>query len=132
MEMKENFTIYEWDVELVDEYEDVLDHDFSEKCPGIPTQKTFRGEEGEYEMLVLVKNVYRQWDLSDRTWAYVKEGKLPEYFSDAWQREASKVPKRFHKELFKKELMSGSDPFADKVIRDAINRMKERVAKYQV
>ena len=97
---KENFTVYEWDVELVDkEYEDILDHEHSDKCPGIPTLDT----EVVFERLVLVRDVYRQWDLSDRTWAYVKDGKLPEYFSDAWQREETKhkVPKRFHAELEK-------------------------------
>ena len=92
---KENFTAYEWDIELVDkEYGDILDHDHSDKCPGIPTLET----EVVFERLVLVKDVYRQWDLSDRSWAYVEDGKLPEYF-DGDSR--SKVPKRFHAELRK-------------------------------
>ena len=105
---KENFTVYEWDVELVDrEYGDILDHNHSDKFPGIPNMDDKPGapyglETGVvFERLVLVKDVYRQWDLVDRSWAYVEDGKLPEYFSDAWQREDSKVPKRFHVEFGK-------------------------------
>jgi len=86
---KENFTEYEWDIELVDKkHGDILDHDHSDKCPKIPTLDT----EEVFERLVLVKDVYRNWDLVDRTWAYVEDGKLPEHFSNAWQQAESKAP----------------------------------------
>tara|TARA_R110000822_G_C14886683_1_gene447233 strand:+ start:110 stop:424 length:315 start_codon:yes stop_codon:yes gene_type:complete len=94
--MKEKFTEYEWDFETVcKKYGDILDHNHSDKLLGLPTHDT----ETEFDRLVLVKNIYRNWDLAEQTWAYVEDGKLPEYFSDAWQREDSKVPQRFHKKL---------------------------------
>ena len=96
--MKENFTVYEWDFETVcKEFGDILDHNHSDKLLGLPTHDT----ETEFDRLVLVKDVYRQWDLVDRTWAYVKDGKLPEYFSNSSYQEESKVPKRFHIEIGK-------------------------------
>ena len=108
---KENFTAYEWAVELVDkEYGDILDLAFSDKCPEIPSTDDRLGAsygldiDVVFERLVLVRDVYRNWDLSDRSWAYVEDGKLPEYFSDPWQQEECKVPKRFHAEIEKKEV----------------------------
>ena len=93
---KENFTEYEWDCETVcKEYGDILDHSHSDECLGLPDYET----EKEFDRLVLVKNVYRNWDLAERTWAYVEDGKLPEYFSNSSYQEESKVPQRFHKEL---------------------------------
>lgn len=114
--MKENFTKYEWDFETVcKEYGDILDHNHSDECLGLPgvsltalvklflalRESPHWDTEKEFDRLVLVKNVYRNWDLVERTWAYVEDGKLPEYFSNSSDQEESKVPKRFHKELAK-------------------------------
>jgi hypothetical protein len=84
-------TEYEWDHESYDEFGDIIDHDFSDKYPGIPTEDNVE--------LVLVKNVARglageeySFMLDDRAWAYVVDGALPEQFTDG-----SKVPVRFHK-----------------------------------
>ena len=99
---KQNYTYYEWDNELTRKHgEDfeIIDHDHSDICLGLPDSTP--NEYGEFQVLVLVRNVVRNWDLSDRTWAYVKNGQLPEFFQDAWQRDDSKVPQRFHKELAK-------------------------------
>lgn len=86
---------YEWDIESYDEYGDIIDHDFSEKFPGIP--------DDENCSLVLVRNEYvgpsgpdfeMIADLDHRTWAYVEDCKLPTEFCDG-----AKVPQKFHKQI---------------------------------
>ena len=87
---------YEWDLEPFDPVSgDVLDHDHSDTCPGLPREPNVQ--------LVLVRDVceYEEspdadGDLADRAWAYVVDGKLPEAFSNG-----ERVPKRFHTELAK-------------------------------
>ena len=88
---------YEWDLEEVDEYGDIVDHHWCDKCPGLPTEPNLE--------LVLIRDVHRglagddfnmSADLEHRSWAYVRDGKLPEFFDDG-----EKVPKRFHAELAK-------------------------------
>jgi hypothetical protein len=86
-------TTYEWDYESIDEHGDIIDHDFCDKCPGVPIDPNIS--------LVLVRNVGEgynsdpiSFDLIDRSWAYVKRGKLPQKFEDG-----NLVPKRFHAEL---------------------------------
>lgn len=86
--------IYEWDIETTDEHGDIIDHSFSDKL------KDLYAPVGSNKHLVLVRNVYNKYvDLVDRNWAYVKEGGLPEYFSDAYGRNTHKVPKKYHREL---------------------------------
>jgi hypothetical protein len=46
--------------------------------------------------LVLVRD-----DDHSRGWAYVENGKLPEYITDAYGRNIVKVPNKFHNELKK-------------------------------
>jgi len=92
-------THYEWDIETFDPATgDIEDHNHDDKCPGIPSDHDKR--------LVLVRDFYAvvvkggkviDADLTDRQWAYVKGGKLPELFDDT----RIKVPLRFHKELRK-------------------------------
>lgn len=89
-------TSYEWDLESIDEYGDITDHDWCNKCPGIPPDQKTR--------LVLIRDVYQglaaefneSATLRHRAWAYVVDGKLPEKFDDGHP-----IPKRFHKELEK-------------------------------
>jgi hypothetical protein len=99
-------TSYEWDLEITDEHDDVVDHIFHDKCPGLIArnrQAVLSLKRNESVNLVLVRNVgegYKSDPLSfgliERSWAYVKDGKLPETFDDGYS-----VPKRFHKELEK-------------------------------
>jgi hypothetical protein len=92
---------YEWDVEEIDEHDDVQDHYHSatyaeakathELVPAEGTNMTSR--------IVLVRD-----DDNTRTgcraWAYIQDdGKLPDYFEDAHGVEVAKVPKRFHEEV---------------------------------
>ena len=85
---------YEWDLESVDAYDDIIDHDFHDACPAIPTNPNIS--------LVLVRSVANGWsdffddsgNIIDRSWAYVRDGVLPETFDCG-----TAVPKRFQKEL---------------------------------
>jgi hypothetical protein len=88
---------YEWDYESFDEYGDIIDHDWRAECPGLPTEPNIN--------LVLIRDVHRglpgddfnmSADLESRSWAYVKDGQLPDEFDCG-----TKVPQRFHKEFAK-------------------------------
>lgn len=87
---------YEWDVETMDEHGDVLDHfhcDTAEKALDELDEATAQ----EPRQLVLVRDEGNEEDgITNRTWAYVKDGQLPIYFQDE-----NFVPVRFHKELQK-------------------------------
>lgn len=87
-------TIYEWDLETVDGHGDIEDHSHSDLLAPL-----WKWREGKN--LVLVKDVFYDGSLEERSWAYVKDGKLPENFSDAYGRNFGKVPARFHIELAK-------------------------------
>jgi len=82
---------YEWNIETHDG-EDIEDNDFADKLTEHTDTEILNAD-----ALVLVCDV-RDYSL-DRSWAYVKDGKLPSYFLDAYDHETRKVPKRFHKEL---------------------------------
>jgi hypothetical protein len=88
-------THYEWDVELHDpESGDVLDH--NQQSSFADCLRVHSPEENT--QIVLVKTL---WDveigsLERRTWAYVEDNELPEYFDDG-----SRVPKRFQAEVSK-------------------------------
>ena len=88
---------YEWDIETFDPVtEDIDDHWFGDTVleVGLP--------QGPGERLVLVQDVGNQVEgIVGRAWAYVEDGKLPEYFLDAGECEIAKVPQRFHVELAK-------------------------------
>lgn len=87
---------YEWDVEALDEYGDIIDHGFCDGFPGVSTDPLHK--------VVLVKSYARglsgdeySFDIVDRAWAYLQDdGTLPEEFDDG-----SKVPLRFHREVNK-------------------------------
>ncbi len=86
---------YEWDIESLDEYGDIIDHRHSDVFPGIPT--------GDNESLVLVRDTAEgisgepsSFDLKDRTRAYTVDGVLPQTFDDG-----TMVPMRFFKEMSK-------------------------------
>lgn len=91
-----NKVVYEWDIETIDENEDIMDHNHADKLDRHDKLK-------ENERLVLVRDEFSSYDedLESRTWAYVENGKLPEYFKDSANIQTTKVPVRFHKELEK-------------------------------
>jgi hypothetical protein len=86
---------YEWDLESLDEYGDIIDHRHSDTFPGVPTEDNIA--------LVLIRDVgvgisgeEHSFTLDDRAWAYVVDGKLPAQFDNGVN-----VPKRFFKEMQK-------------------------------
>ena len=88
---------YEWDVETTDEHGDVTDHRHSDRitndCIGaaLDTSGATR--------LVLVRDKHTARGGLDRSWAYVADGKLPEFFGNAYGDPETKVPQRYHKAL---------------------------------
>jgi hypothetical protein len=98
--------IYEWDCELqttVDSEEhevgEVLDHRFKASYQSAKDFiDTTVPDEGCKFVAVLVRT-----DDDKRAWAYVEDGKLPEYFLDAYDSEYRRVPKAFHAEVAKAE-----------------------------
>jgi len=92
-----NHLVYEWDIETVDG-EDILDHchatsltSLALRVPDCP--------EGQLQRLVLVRDLWNGEHLKNRTWAYVVDGKLPEFFKDEMDHPQERVPARFKREL---------------------------------
>jgi hypothetical protein len=93
---------YEWDVEEIDEHDDIQRHNHTTsyaKAKAIAAAPC--DEPGMTCRIVLVRD-----DDNTRTgyrsWAYLQDdGKLPEYFEDAQGVERTKVPKHFHAEVDK-------------------------------
>jgi len=86
-------TVYEWVVETVDSDGDIIDSNFNEKLSEL--------DPDDLSHLALVRNQGNEPEgLTDRLWAYVTNGILPEVFSDSSGTPTTyKVPKRFVKEL---------------------------------
>lgn len=98
---------YEWDVEELDivgvdvDDLDIIDHHFCDSyAKALVIAASFK-DEGVPTAIVLVRNVGNDLEgLTDRAWAYVKDGKLPETFTyGAGEDSDIKVPKRFHTEV---------------------------------
>lgn len=85
-----NKVIYEWAVETVDEFGDIENSSFYDTIEEVPTLE-------DNQRLCLVRNEGNDVEgLTLRLWAYVVDGKLPEYFSDSNDCEvAYKVPKKY-------------------------------------
>ena len=92
----QNKVDYEWTTETIDtESGDIIDSSFYNKLSDISKDDFESNDVG------LVRNEGNEADgLEDRFWAYIKDGKLPAYFSDGAGHEIGiKVPQKFHKEL---------------------------------
>jgi|TARA_R110000824_G_C14664366_1_gene618227 hypothetical protein len=78
--------IYEWVIETIDEHGDIQDVDHADSFPSDVTP---------VEPWVSVDVALRRED-DDSLWsyAYVENGKLPEFFEHG-----QRVPKRFHREI---------------------------------
>lgn len=103
------FVFYEWDVEEVasvdsKEYavDDVIDHSHCATFAEAMADK-IRFDAAKVPGVVFRLVLVRDDDRPDgcRSWAYVDEddGLLDEWFEDAYARQVSKVPKRFHEEV---------------------------------
>jgi hypothetical protein len=97
-------SFYEWDAEEVQiEDEDILDHDHGDIGYVLAKESTDPAVRIDR---CLVKDVFEVWDgeidgLVHRAWAYIEDGKLPEFFDDG-----SRVPARFHEQLRKALLVT--------------------------
>lgn len=93
---------YEWDVETVadgdsaeNEDGEILDHNHCESYAEARRIADMEPEDGTRHVIVLVRD-----DDEGRSWAYLDEdGKLPEYFEDAYNQPVRKVAKKFHEEV---------------------------------
>ena len=89
---------YEWDIETVDlESGDILDHDHCDLLSEYHTDQLLESISGDGEKkLVLVRDEEDGYGNPDRLWAYAKNGKMPEVFSDSLlQPTMTKVPIKF-------------------------------------
>ncbi len=89
--------VYEWDAESItdDEWEEVADHNHGETAMYVLQAQPL---DGHRKHICLVRDANER---EDRSWAYLEDGKLPEWFEDASGRKTARVPKRFHEELRK-------------------------------
>lgn len=96
-------TSYEWCVEsVVRESGDIEDNNFVSsfaEAASIVQSETDEDDGCDYR-IVLVRTEGSEDDgVTDRLWAYVEDGSLPEFFANAYGNATSvKVPQRFHKE----------------------------------
>ena len=96
-------TVYAWDVEIVDrESRDIIDHYFVGSLKeAFRYVNKKRGSEYDHE-IVLARDDVRPNGSVDRLWAYLlRDGRLPEFFSDTCGSPQKKVPKKFHDECLK-------------------------------
>jgi hypothetical protein len=93
--------VYEWECESVADIEtedleegDILDHAYGDSFADIQRwSQENPPPPGERHEIVLVRD-----DRYGRSWAYLKDGKLPERFAGE---SSARVPKRFHNEVAK-------------------------------
>lgn len=96
---------YEWDCEEVaaidlpdKEKSEVIDHFHSETfVEALARSKTEPGENLEWRIVLVRDDDDTQ--KGQRSWAYLENGVLPEWFEDAFGQRTAKVPARFVKEV---------------------------------
>lgn len=100
-----NTVSYEWDYEQIDEHGDIIEHNHADTLQEFNTEfvsNLFHEGATRALELVLIRDTGNETDgLQERTFAYVKDGQLPEYFKDGAGCEIHKVPARFRVELSK-------------------------------
>lgn len=86
---------YEWTLETLEDG-DIIDNHFSDVL-------SYDKADLEGKDLGLIRNEGNEHEgLTDRYWAYVKDGKLPEFFTDSMGDTVKiKVPVKYHNELKK-------------------------------
>jgi hypothetical protein len=100
---------YEWDIETfelvevshdtgidmqIDLEEVVTDHFFFDSLKDLSQSDALLLSAHNDTRLVLVRD-----GIDCRSWAYVKDGVLPDVFRDAYDRPCAKVPRKFHKQF---------------------------------
>ena len=94
---------YEWAVETVDEYGDVVDVNHSDTyAEAVADAKRTPLEAGEHIEIALKRVVWSEAEgREDIQYGYLDEGMLPERFDEG---SGKKVPERFHAEVRKVRL----------------------------
>ena len=95
---------YEWAIETVDrESGDIIETCHAAKLKELPQMVQ---TETELQRLVLIRDGGGDdYAITERAWAYVKDGKLPERFAEVFDADGDAidsmiaVPSRFHKEI---------------------------------
>ncbi len=93
---------YEWDVEELDGPDapdvEIVDH---HHCDSYAEAVVILGRLGAPGRIVLVRDVGNNLEgLTDRAWAYLVDGKLPDTFTYGADEDSGiRVPKRFHQEI---------------------------------
>lgn len=105
-------TIYEWDLETVDEHNDIVDHNHADKLTQL--EGWTQCLPGEYVRLVLVRDTWthnldlatgkKRHNLADRHWAYVTAEGLPARTNEG---RGYKVPKRYQAEFARNKWAAG-------------------------
>lgn len=81
---------YEWDIETIDEYEDVVDHWHERQLRKLPDTLL------PSERLVLVRT---RVPSGERSWAYADGDSLSGVFRDSYDRVVSEVPAKYMAEF---------------------------------
>ena len=87
--------VYEWCVEVVDQHGDIVDNYFAASLA--QAIEWAADGDGEYEYQICLVRTEDTFN-GDMAWAYLTDGRLPEYFADAFGHDTTKVPQRFHRE----------------------------------
>lgn len=92
---------YEWDIEEVDrDSGDILDHNHGDKLSQLLRAFGDIITQGRGDLVLVRDEGNNVEGLLDRYWAYVKDGVLPEYFTDSMGEDTGiRVPQRFHREI---------------------------------
>lgn len=97
---------YEWDVETVTDAEteeheegEVLDHHHFDTYAEAAQFAAGEPDEGTRYVIVLVRDNDGTGALTRRAWAYMEDGKLPDYFVCANGDDVAKVPQKYHNEV---------------------------------
>jgi hypothetical protein len=100
---------YEWDAEELEEAAteangfdpDIADHHFCDTYAEAVEEAEYLASEGKPSRIVLVRHVGDNLEgETDRAWAYMERGKLPETFTYGADEDSGiSVPKRFHAEV---------------------------------
>lgn len=83
---------YEWCCEVVDQHGDIVESYFALSCAGA---LSWVEDDGREYQICLVRTCGEGY----RSWAYMSNGQLPDYFADSAGHDTTRVPQRFHREV---------------------------------
>jgi hypothetical protein len=90
---------YEWIVEVIDDHGDIDDVRHHDSAIDMLADVASEHASGRTVNYGIVRDAFSGMGIGCRSWAYVKDGKLPSMTVDAGEIEIASVPKRLIKEL---------------------------------